>query len=1373
MMGEYYLGLDVGTNSVGYAVTDKKYKLLKFKGEPMWGSHVFEEGKNRDQRRGFRTARRRLARRRQRINWVQEIFAPEIGKIDERFFIRIKESMLWRDDVPVTDRYILFCDTKYTDKEYFRKYPTIHHLLCELMESDATHDVRLVYLAVAWLVGHRGHFLNELDKDNITAVTDFKSIYTDLCQYMKQNELVAWGMDKADLLQEVLPKKLNVTAKERDLLKILYEGNKPKDSEDDAVSMAMSVKLLAGGTVKVSKLFPQGGYDEGISLCFGDAEEKFAEAAGQIGEEVQWVMALRRLYDWALLKDVLKGEESVSAGKVKIYEQHRRDLRKLKCFIRKYVPHKYANIFRRSGKKEKNYVAYSYNVNSIKGELPEEKSTQDEFCKFLKNELKGIACRPEDADFYQDMMERLELCTFMPKQVNGENRVIPYQLYYHELKLILEKVSSYLSFLKVKDENGWTNADKILSIMSFRIPYFVGPINGNSPYAWLKRNGKEKIRPWNFEMQIDLNRSEEEFIRRMTNKCTYMPGEDVLPFNSLLYQRFMVLNEINSIKVNGELISVDAKKQIFKLFEKRRRVTKKAIKECLLNNNCISSGKSEEIIISGVDDNLHSSLKSYHDFRSLMERRLLSQEQVEKIIERLTYTENRRRVHMWLSREFPNLEEQDRKYIAKLKYEEFGRLSHSFLKVLKGINKEDGRCASIIEFMWDYNENLMQLLSESKYTFAEELAKAEQEYLGEGEKSLESLMDDLRIANAVRRPIYRTLDIVKDVCKATGRAPAKIFLEMARGGGERGKRTVSRRDRIKELYSRLDKEYNEDVKRLSELLDSTSDNRLQSEVLYLYFLQLGRSMYSGEYIEIDNLKNDTLYNVDHIYPQSYVKDDSLDNKVLVTSKENGDKGDLYPIRAEIRNRMASMWGYYKRMGLISEKKYNRLMRSTAFSDDEKMGFIQRQLVETRQSTKALSTVFKMRYPKSEIIYVKAGLVSDFRHEFNMIKCRVINDLHHAKDAYLNIVVGNVYDAKFNRRWFRIQDKYSLKIKTLFKYPVRAGEELVWHGGDDIGYIKGVLLKNNIHYTRYAFERKGGFFDQTIYKKGAGLIPRKADLETEKYGGFNKATASFYILARYLLQGKKVKPELIIVPVTLLAAKNVQENVEKAKIYVCDTIAKIIDKDSNMISEVSFPMGLRHIKINTMFSFDGYKSCLGGKDSGGKNLLLKSMVPMLVSSEDEAYIKKLEAFCRKRLENKNLKVDERYDGINVSKNINIYNMLQNKMKSEDNCRGNKSPYGRVKIISDLYTVLENGRDSFLELELSEQANALLDILMVFQTGRGTSCDLSAVGGAKSAALYRISAKISNWKKQKMKDVRIIEQSASGLFCSKSQNLLEYV
>lgn len=32
----------------------------------------------------------------------------------------------------------------------------------------------------------------------------------------------------------------------------------------------------------------------------------------------------------------------------------------------------------------------------------------------------------------------------------------------------------------------------------------------------------------------------------------------------------------------------------------------------------------------------------------------------------------------------------------------------------------------------------------------------------------------------------------------------------------------------------------------------------------------------------------------------------------------------------------------------------------------------------------------------------------------MIKVREVNDFHHAKDAYLNIVVGNTYYVKFTK-----------------------------------------------------------------------------------------------------------------------------------------------------------------------------------------------------------------------------------------------------------------------------------------------------------------------------------------------------------------------
>lgn len=61
------------------------------------------------------------------------------------------------------------------------------------------------------------------------------------------------------------------------------------------------------------------------------------------------------------------------------------------------------------------------------------------------------------------------------------------------------------------------------------------------------------------------------------------------------------------------------------------------------------------------------------------------------------------------------------------------------------------------------------------------------------------------ISNAVKRPILRTLDIVKELKYIMPTPPKRIFIEMARGEGEK-KRTKSRRDLILEMY----KNYGED-----------------------------------------------------------------------------------------------------------------------------------------------------------------------------------------------------------------------------------------------------------------------------------------------------------------------------------------------------------------------------------------------------------------------------------------------------------------------------------------------------------------------------------------------------------------------------------
>ena len=113
-----YLGLNVGTNSIGYAVTDEQYNLLKFNGNDAWGSIVFDAASSNEDRRNHRLARRNLDRRQQRIVWLQEIFAKEISKVDDRFFIRLSESFRWREDVQ--DQYVFFNDKEYTDVQYIR-----------------------------------------------------------------------------------------------------------------------------------------------------------------------------------------------------------------------------------------------------------------------------------------------------------------------------------------------------------------------------------------------------------------------------------------------------------------------------------------------------------------------------------------------------------------------------------------------------------------------------------------------------------------------------------------------------------------------------------------------------------------------------------------------------------------------------------------------------------------------------------------------------------------------------------------------------------------------------------------------------------------------------------------------------------------------------------------------------------------------------------------------------------------------------------------------------------------------------------------------------------------------------------------------------
>ena len=90
--------------------------------------------------------------------------------------------------------------------------------------------------------------------------------------------------------------------------------------------------------------------------------------------------------------------------------------------------------------------------------------------------LKSVTPDENDADDFNFMLSRLEVSDFMRKQVDGDNRVIPYQLYWYELNKIMENAKEYIPFLNERDETGITGAQKVLSVFEFRVPYYVGPL---------------------------------------------------------------------------------------------------------------------------------------------------------------------------------------------------------------------------------------------------------------------------------------------------------------------------------------------------------------------------------------------------------------------------------------------------------------------------------------------------------------------------------------------------------------------------------------------------------------------------------------------------------------------------------------------------------------------------------------------------------------------------------------------------------------------------------------------------------------------------------------------------------------------------------
>ncbi len=89
-----------------------------------------------------------------------------------------------------------------------------------------------------------------------------------------------------------------------------------------------------------------------------------------------------------------------------------------------------------------------------------------------------------------------------------------------------------------------------------------------------------------------------------------------------------------------------------------------------------------------------------------------------------------------------------------------------------------------------------------------------------------------------------------------------------------------------------------------------------------------------------------------------------------------------------------------------------------------------------------------------------------------------NDLHHAVDAYLNVVVGNVYHMRFSRQWFSASPGIALRRKHYLHITVKCQERLFGIKDEMLPRVLKTAKKNTAHFTKYANSRQVDYLTRT-------------------------------------------------------------------------------------------------------------------------------------------------------------------------------------------------------------------------------------------------------------------------------------------------------
>lgn len=265
--------------------------------------------------------------------------------------------------------------------------------------------------------------------------------------------------------------------------------------------------------------------------------------------------------------------------------------------------------------------------------------------------------------------------------------------------------------------------------------------------------------------------------------------------------------------------------------------------------------------------------------------------------------------------------------------------------------------------------------------------------------------DDMDIPRnpVVLRALNQARKVVNALIKEYG-SPHEVHIEMARDLS----RPFDERSKVKKAQEEFRDRNEKDKAQFAQdfhIIGAVKGKEF--EKYQLYREQQGKCAYSIEPMDINRLFEQGYVEIDHALPYSRSFDDSKNNRVLVLSKENRDKGNRTPFEYLGGKDNGERWRQFVAF-VESNKAYrlakrSRLLRKD-FGEKEAKEFRDRNLNDTRYICKFFKNYVEQYLQLHEdseakrCVVLSGQMTSFLRARWGLIKVRGDSDRHHALDA---------------------------------------------------------------------------------------------------------------------------------------------------------------------------------------------------------------------------------------------------------------------------------------------------------------------------------------------------------------------------------------